>query len=144
MIRPDNPLDEADGDPAEDWDTPAAGDRSPIPLPGDPISRCGVACLSIALGVLSFWILWIVHTFLQWQGWGARLVGLFLHELVLSVVAFATLLLIWAACMPNWVPRVLEAAYRKLSRIVLAFFVLLFGTFFVCLVIVTIDDLAGR
>lgn len=79
-------------------------------------SRPSMAVGAIAIGVLSAWMFWIVHTFLDGRGWFDLIVGHILEEVIFTADAFAVLLLIWALFAPNWLTRILNAAYHKLAH----------------------------
>jgi hypothetical protein len=89
-------------------------------------SRSSIGVAALVLGLLSAWMLWIVHKFLDGGGWLDLIVGLVLDEWTLAVGLFALVLLIWAIFTPAWLSRALTAAYKKLTW-AMALVGLLFG-----------------
>ena len=101
---------------------------APDAIPNDGTSRFAVGCLSIVFGLFAGWMLWIVHNFLDRRGWFDWIVGQILDEIILAVAVFAIVLLIWAVFAPPWIPRLLAAAYRNLTKAIMLVVVLLFGS----------------
>jgi hypothetical protein len=91
--------------------------------------------VALVLGLLSVWMLWIVHNFLDRGGWFGLLVGLVLDEFILASGLFALVLLTWAIFAPAWLSRAFTAAYHKLTGTI-ALVGLLFGAAILILLLV--------
>ncbi len=126
----------------ESYDPDSPEPSVPSFLAKDIAGRCGLACVAISLIGLDAWILWITHRFVGWQGWFDRIVGLLLHELILTVGVFGLLLLVWAAFTPAWIRNILAAVHRKISFIATCFAVA-FISVFVCLLVFAVLQLSG-
>jgi hypothetical protein len=81
-------------------------------------SRPSMGVAALVIGLLSGWMFWIVHNFLDRDAWLGLLAGLVLDEWVLASGLFALVLMIWAIFAPAWLSRVLVAAYHKLGLMI--------------------------
>jgi hypothetical protein len=103
--------------------------------PLDASGRFALAVIALPFGLLSAWMLWVVHRFLDRKGWFDLIVAVVLDEFILAVGLFALTLLIGAIFAPSWLARAFTAVSRKLVRMT-TLVVLLFGAAFVIVMFV--------
>jgi len=60
-------------------------DRQTGPQPLRGTERLAMGCVSVLFGLLASWIAWIAANFLDGDGWFDFVVGLVLHEVIVSV-----------------------------------------------------------
>lgn len=83
------------------------------------------------VGLLSAWMLWIVHKFAGGDDWFSLIVTLILDELALTGLLFSAVALIWACFAPARLGRILGAALGKLALVASWVGYLLIGGLFV-------------
>jgi hypothetical protein len=100
-----------------DFEEPDARPRTRPVHAGRPLDASGrfaLAAIALPLGLLSAWMLWVVHRFLDGKGWFDLIVAVVLDEFILAVGLFALTLLIGAIFAPTWLSRAFTAVSRKL------------------------------
>jgi hypothetical protein len=104
------------------------------PVLGTPLDasrRIALAVVALPFGLLSAWMVWIVHRFLDGKGWFDVIVGAVLNEFILAVGLFALILLVGAVFAPTWLARAFAAVTRKLVRVTTLVILLLVGVFLI-------------
>lgn len=101
----------------------------------DWAGRIGIGVVSIPFGILSAWMFWMVHKFLNGHGWFDLIVGTVLDTFVLMVGLFSLTLLVGAIFGPRWLPEAFEAILNNMV-LAIAGVGLLIGSAFLIVVFV--------